>query len=135
MPLYEYGCSCGARFERYLPVAQYADPQVCACGKTAEKRIGAALVVTDLPGYRSPVDGKWIEGRRARREDLARNNCVPYDPSMPANYMKRLERDNEALGRRVEETFDAEIERMPARKRELLEQELRSGADLELTRA
>jgi hypothetical protein len=30
----------------------------------------------DLPGYRSPIDGKWIEGRRARQYDLQANNCV-----------------------------------------------------------
>jgi len=30
----------------------------------------------DLPGYRSPIDGSWIEGRRARKYDLERNNCV-----------------------------------------------------------
>ena len=35
----------------------------------------------DLPAYKSPITGKPIEGRAARREDLARNNCRPVDPS------------------------------------------------------
>lgn len=30
----------------------------------------------DLPGYRSPIDGSWIEGRRARQYDLQKNNCI-----------------------------------------------------------
>ena len=30
----------------------------------------------DLPGYRSPIDGSWVEGRRARRYDMEKNNCV-----------------------------------------------------------
>ncbi len=30
----------------------------------------------DLPGYRSPIDGTWIEGRRARQYDLQKNNCI-----------------------------------------------------------
>lgn len=30
----------------------------------------------DLPGYTSPIDGKWVEGRRARAYDLQSNNCV-----------------------------------------------------------
>ena len=30
----------------------------------------------DLPGYASPIDGKWVEGRRARQYDLQSNNCV-----------------------------------------------------------
>lgn len=31
---------------------------------------------SDLPGYRSPIDGSWIEGRRARKYDLEKNGCV-----------------------------------------------------------
>ena len=30
----------------------------------------------DLPGYRSPIDGRWIEGRRARQYDLQSNGCI-----------------------------------------------------------
>ena len=30
----------------------------------------------DLEGYQSPIDGSWIEGRRARRYDLESNNCI-----------------------------------------------------------
>lgn len=36
----------------------------------------APIVAPDTPGYRSPIDGRWIEGRRARRYDLESNNCV-----------------------------------------------------------
>lgn len=30
----------------------------------------------DMEGYQSPIDGSWVEGRRARRYDLEKNNCV-----------------------------------------------------------
>ncbi len=40
------------------------------------------MVVPDTPGYTSPIDGSWIEGRRARRYDLEKNNCVEYEPSL-----------------------------------------------------
>ena len=33
-------------------------------------------IISDIEGYRSPVDGSWIEGRRARRYDLEKNNAV-----------------------------------------------------------
>lgn len=33
-------------------------------------------VFGDIEGYRSPIDGSWIEGRRARRYDLEKNNCI-----------------------------------------------------------
>ena len=34
------------------------------------------MVYGDTPPYRSPIDGRWIEGRRARRYDLESNNCI-----------------------------------------------------------
>lgn len=34
------------------------------------------LTYGDIPGYRSPIDGRWIEGRRARQYDLQKNNCI-----------------------------------------------------------
>jgi hypothetical protein len=41
--------------------------------------VAAPYVHPDLPGYESPVTGLWVEGRRARREDLKRNHCRPYE--------------------------------------------------------
>ncbi len=46
---------------------------------TDEQRAGPVptpQVYGDLPGYRSPIDGKWVEGRRARKYDLESNGCV-----------------------------------------------------------
>lgn len=62
-------------------------------GRMVDKHTGAPMVtgdwtpatpytMSDTPGYRSPIDGSWIEGRRARRYDLEKNNCVPYEPSL-----------------------------------------------------
>ncbi len=39
-------------------------------------------VISDIPEYASPIDGKMITSRSHRREDLARNNCVEWEPSM-----------------------------------------------------
>ena len=39
----------------------------------------SATIFGDLPGYESPIDGKWIEGRKARRNDLARSGCRPWE--------------------------------------------------------
>jgi hypothetical protein len=38
------------------------------------------VVRSDIPEYRSPIDGKLITSRSHRREDLARNGCVEMDP-------------------------------------------------------
>lgn len=37
------------------------------------------LVFGDLPSYQSPVTGLWIDGRRARREDLKRTGSRPWE--------------------------------------------------------
>ena len=134
MPIYAYRCRGGHDFERYLPLAEYATPQRCECGADSQKQLSAPMVLADLPGYASPVDGRWVEGRRARREDLARNNCVPYEPSMKADHARRLKDSNDAIDRKVDEHIENEIARMPARKREKLEAELRSS-DLTVERS
>lgn len=48
---------------------------------------------SDLPGYRSPIDGKWIEGRRARAYDMQSNNCIDAnDFKSPTNGKLRNEK-------------------------------------------
>jgi len=37
------------------------------------------IIVPDLPGYKSEVTGLWVEGRAARREDLKRSGCRPWE--------------------------------------------------------
>jgi len=39
----------------------------------------SAAVWDDLPAYTSPIDGRLIDGRRQRREDLKRHGCRPYE--------------------------------------------------------
>jgi len=45
-------------------------------------QICAPMVMSDIPDYQSPIDGRVIGSRSERREDLKRNNCVEYEPSM-----------------------------------------------------
>ena len=42
--------------------------------------VSAPRVLSDLPAYMSPLGTGMIEGRAARREDLARGNCREVDP-------------------------------------------------------
>jgi hypothetical protein len=45
---------------------------------------------SDLPGYRSPIDGSWIEGRRARAYDLQKHGCIDANdlPSKTSGKLK-----------------------------------------------
>lgn len=52
-------------------------------------------IISDIPEYRSPIDGRPITSRSERRDDLKRNNCVEYEPSLaPRNeaFQERVER-------------------------------------------
>ena len=55
-----------------------AEEAIKAWEAKAEQR-RAHAVWNDLPGYDSPIDGRWIEGRAQRREDLRRNGCRPFE--------------------------------------------------------
>lgn len=41
-------------------------------------------VFGDYEGYQSPVDGRWIEGRRARKYDMERHGCVDGNDLVPS---------------------------------------------------
>jgi hypothetical protein len=86
------------------------------------------MVRGDLPGYSSPIDGRWVEGRRARLEDLRRNGCRPYEPGEKEQNERNRIRENERLDSRIDETVEQAVLTMPARKKELLEQEVLAGA-------
>lgn len=56
----------------------------------------APAVWDDLPGYESPVSGRWIEGRRARRDDLARTGSRPYEGfEQERKEAAKVQRENE----------------------------------------
>lgn len=46
----------------------------------------------DFPGYKSPIDGKWIEGRRARKYDMESNGCVDANDFSEGNRGLKNER-------------------------------------------
>lgn len=128
--IYEYLCVCGAEFERTLPVSEYQTPQICECGRKAKRVISAPMLAFAQREcrYDSPVDGRPITSWAQRKEDLLRHGCQEYDPGMKQDYHKRVEREQNALERRLDDTIEAEIDKMPTRKREKLQNELDGGA-------
>ena len=82
----------------------------------------APLVFGDLPSYRSPINGQWIDGRVARREDLKRNGCRPWEG------LEQEKKESARHNRYAEERLDASLTKaagealyqLPPEKRELL---------------
>ena len=135
MATYEYRCRNGHEFERILPVADYKTPQRCECGAEGRRILSLPrLMMKREVNYDSPIDGRPITSDRARREDLARHNCIEYDPGMKQDAQRRVVEDERKLDKAVDATVEAEISRMPARKRERLEAELKGGSDVSVER-
>lgn len=134
MPLYSLKCENGHKFDRFIKLADLDQVQWCECEAIAHRQVTAPFVQSDLPAYISPITGEPVEGRKARREDLVRHGCVEFEPGMREQNDYRRRQADDKLESAVEETIESEISKMPARKRELLEQEVRAGAGLEYTR-
>jgi len=102
MPLYSFKCpNCGTVERVFRKVDDRNDAPLCVkctaletCRNPMQRIIEAPAVQADLPGYTSPIDGRWIEGRRARAEDLKRNGCRPWE-GMEAEKKEAERRANE----------------------------------------
>ncbi len=79
MPFYSYHCKrCDAVQTAYRNISGRHDGPDC-CEEKTLLCIVAPAVTPDLPGYESPITGKWVEGKASRREDLRRSGCRPYE--------------------------------------------------------
>jgi putative FmdB family regulatory protein len=136
MPTYEYVCTKGHKFDRVLKVADCQKPQKCECGSKGKKIISAPMVfVSPEIRYTSPIDGKVIATRQQRQDDLARNNCIPYDPGMKQDADRRQRESEMKLEKSLDATVEKQIHDMPSRKREKLVAELQGGVTAEYARS
>lgn len=53
---------------------------------------------SDTPGYFSVASGKWVEGARERRDDLARTGCRPSEPKAKKDLYCTTKKWAEKLG-------------------------------------
>lgn len=84
--------------------------------------------------YDSPIDGRPITSLQARREDLARSECIPYDPEMKKDTLRRQEESQKKLEAEIDTHVEREFASMDSRKKELLTAELESGTDISIER-
>lgn len=84
--------------------------------------------------YTSPIDGREITSRQQRADDLARHDCIEYDPLMKQDAERRRVESETALEKSVDATIEREIHTMPARQRETLVSELQNGVTVEAVR-
>lgn len=135
MPVYDYKCpACGNRFERFLHLADYNDPQQCQCGTIAVKQLAAPAVRGDYAGYSCPVTGAWIEGRRAHEENLRKHGCRVLEPGETESVRRNTALEESRLDKAVDETADRFIAGLSTAKREQLASEVQAGATATVVR-
>jgi putative FmdB family regulatory protein len=137
MPTYDYKCpSCHARREIVKPLAELNRTEPChrcKCGGM-ERLISAPMVRGDLPGYDCPITGKWIEGRRAHEENLARHGCRVFEAGEREAFIRQRQADERDFDRRLDETAEAFIANLPTEKRDRLAGEMEGGITAEVVR-
>lgn len=57
--------------------------------KTSARFHARFNILREMEPYRSPVDGRLVRNARERRDDLKRNDCVEYGPSLFARASDR----------------------------------------------
>ena len=137
MPTYVLKCTNGHRFDKFLPLENYNDTQVCDCGAEAKRITVPTMISPDIANwdrYLSPATGKLITSHKERREDMKRSGCVDYEPTLKDEVKKSHRNDELKLEKDLDNTVESIFSQMPSQKREMLERELSSGVDLEYTR-
>lgn len=139
MPLHDYQCThCGAIESHFVKVADldkkfyHANSNHVSIMRIVYLR--PPMMAVDIPAYQSPVDGKVISSRRQRKEDLKRNGCVEWEPGFNEETARNRAAAEQAEERALDATVEEFIEKLPVKKKEQLDSELRAGAGVSLNR-
>lgn len=135
MPNYEAWCVlCNEEQTYYRSIENRHDTPIC-CGQKMSKMISRVMgFVQPEIRYDSPIDGRIITTKQQRLDDLARNNCQPYDPEMKKDAERRRKESEEKLEASIDQTVEREIHAMTPRQRERLTGELEGGLTAEPVR-
>lgn len=111
MPIYEYECEeCGVWGDAYRSMAERHFAPICPdCGDVMVLRISPCAGVVKFPAgggheYVSTTTGKYITTERARRDDLKRSGCRPYEG------LEAEKKEAERKRKYEEEKSDAKLE-------------------------
>jgi hypothetical protein len=113
VPIYEYICPRGHISDHWSPVEfRYNEHSCKTCGESATYKISAPRVFADYPGYISPATGKWVEGRRARMEDMRASGCRPYEVGEMQDAIRKSKEAEKELDAQVDVAVEQTIAQM-----------------------
>jgi len=135
VPLYDFLCSKGHKYERQVRLADFDTIQTCDCGADSQRRISAPMFTVDQTGYTCPITDKWIGSKREHQNNLAIHGCRVLETGEKEATIKSRQLADEAFDKSIDQTVEREIESWDSSKKETLHNELVNGkVDLEVTR-
>ena len=133
MPLYDFKCSNGHKFEKMVPLAYFDSPVLCTCGVEAKRQLSTPRFSVDSTDYTCPVTGDYISSKYQHEDNLRRHNCRVLETGEKELTIQNRKAADDALDKSIEDTVEKTIEAMPSEKRERLYNELRHS-DIEVVR-
>ena len=133
MPLYQFRCCNDHNFDRVLKIADYDTLQYCECGQKAKRQIVPTMIAPSFESYESPIDGSAITSNKKRTEEMARHDCVEYEPSMKEESTRRMKAGEVALEKEVDKTVDKFWDGLSSEKRKDFAQEV-TASELNIIR-
>ncbi len=127
MPLYDFQCESGHKFERHVKLADFDTVQHCDCHAPAKRLISAPLFTVDHTGYDCPVTGKWVGSKAEHRDNLKKTGCRVLESGETEGATARRAAEEAEFDRRIEDTVEKEIEGYSSEKKEQLHNELVNG--------
>lgn len=138
MPAYQYRCANKHVTTKLYRVRDYVEAVDCEeCNLVAQRLFTPPILVKVAADvcYDSPVTGEPITSHAARVEDMKRHDCIPYDPEMKTDFIRRREESQQQFEAQIEQTVYEEVAKMDSGKRARLANELvEQGADVEVVR-
>lgn len=134
MPLYQYKCPMGHKFEAFRKIDADSSTAECPCGREGTKQLAAPRVLGDIPGYSCPITGAWVEGRKAHRENLAKHGCRVLETGEREQAIKAAAAREAEFDARLDESLDMALAGMGSDKLATLANEAADGITVEIAR-
>ncbi len=134
MPLYDFKCSEGHIFERFVKLEDFDLLQHCSCHAPSVRVISTPMFTVDHTGYSCPVTDRWIGSKHEHRENLKLTGCRVLEAGETEASQRARAKAEAELDSRVDQTVEREWDSMPSAKREKIANELTSGVDLAVVR-
>lgn len=107
MPLYDASCSkCGTTVEVWRSMAERDHLGSCDCGGERYRIFIPPRAMSDIDGYVSPIDGKWVGSRSEHRDHMRRHGVMELGNEKPTLGKRETEIPKAAIRQTIKDTVE-----------------------------